>query len=313
VDISIIVPVYKEEKSIVPFLHRIIPVLNKMSLKYEIIFCLDPCPDNSESILENICSTDSNIKLLVFSRRFGQPAATIAGLKASSGRACVVIDIDLQDPPELIPDMFSLLGNGTEVVYAKRRTRKGETFIKRFVSYVGYSVINKLSDVDIPRNTGDFRILSRTVVDHLNSLKETNGFLRGLVAFVGFEQRSIEYDRDMRFIGSGNYNIFVGSLKIGLNGLIGFSSKPLLIMSISGLVLAFLSFMLGLFYVCQKLAGVELTPGLSTTVLVVSFLSGVQLLGLGLIGEYVGRIYDEVKGRPMFIIKKQVNFHNTNI
>jgi dolichol-phosphate mannosyltransferase len=209
--------------------------------------------------------------------------------------------------------MYSLLGNGTEVVYAKRRTRQGETLIKRLVSYVGYSVINKLSDVDIPRDTGDFRILSRTVVDHLNSLKETNGFLRGLVAFVGFNQQSIEYDRDVRFIGNSNYNVFVGSLKIGLNGLIGFSSKPLLIMSISGFVLAFLSFTLGLFYVCQKLAGVELTPGLSTTVLVVSFLSGVQLLGLGLIGEYVGRIYDEVKGRPMFIIKKQVNFQKINL
>ena len=311
-DISVIVPVYKEEKSIDAFLARMVPVLTGMNKKYEIIFCLDPSPDRTELLIEDRAQNNRNIKMLVFSRRFGQPAATLAGIRAASGDACVVIDVDLQDPPELVPKMYDLLCQGLDVVYAKRKTRKGETFVKKIVSSLGYSVINKLSDVEIPRDTGDFRIMSRRVVNEILSLKESHGFLRGLVAFVGFEQGSIEYDRDERFAGVGNYNRFIGSLKIGLNGLIGFSSKPLLVMSFAGMVLAGFSFLLGAFYVVQKLAGANLTPGLSTTVLVVSFFAGLQLLGLGLIGEYVGRIYEEVKGRPMYITRKKVNFTNTD-
>ncbi len=204
------------------------------------------------------------------------------------------------------------LDEGYEVVYAKRRSRKGETLLKRLIAYVGYSLINRLSDVQIPSNTGDFRIMSRRVIEELRRLNESHGFLRGLVAYVGFKQAFIEYDRDERFAGKGNYNRLTGSLKIGLNGLISFSSRPLFMMSIAGFVLAGLSFLLGAWYVLQRIIGVDLTPGLSTTVLFISFFAGVQLLGLGLIGEYVGRIYDEVKRRPMYIIDKQVNFKEHN-
>ena len=245
------------------------------------------------------------IRLLVFARRFGQPAATMAGIFASRGDTCVVIDVDLQDQPELIADLHRKLQAGYEVVYAQRRSRKGETLVKRLVSYLGYATINRLSDVPIPRNTGDFRIMTRRVVDELRRLNESHGFLRGLVAYVGFKQTYIEYDRDERFTGKGNYSRLTGSLKIGLNGLIGFSSRPLQLMSIAGFILAIFSFVLGLVYVGQKLVGVDLTPGLSTTVLAITFSSGVQLLGLGLIGEYVGRIYDEVKRRPMYIIDRR--------
>jgi len=246
----------------------------------------------------------------VFSRRFGQPAATMAGILCCTGESCVVIDVDLQDQPELIEQMYARLKAGYEVVYARRRSRKGETLVKRVISHVGYSLINKLSEVQIPRDTGDFRIMTRRVIEELRRLNESHGFLRGLVAYVGFRQTFIEYDRDDRFAGKGKYNRLTGSLKIGLNGLIGFSSRPLFIMSISGFVLAGLSFLLGAWYVVQKLIGIDLTPGLSTTVLVVSFFAGVQLLGLGLIGEYVGRIYDEVKRRPLYILDKKVNFDN---
>jgi dolichol-phosphate mannosyltransferase len=205
--------------------------------------------------------------------------------------------------------MYAKLNEGYEVVYAKRRSRKGETLIKRIISNVGYSLINRLSDVQIPRNTGDFRIMTRRVVEELRRLNESHGFLRGLVAYVGFKQTFIEYDRDERYAGKGNYNRLTGSLKIGLNGLISFSSRPLSLMSVGGFILASLSFLLGAWYVFQKLMGFNLTPGLSTTVLVVSFFAGVQLLGLGLIGEYVGRIYDEVKRRPMYIVDRQINFN----
>jgi len=306
--ISIVVPVYKEEANIRPFLERTEAVMANMGVSYEIIFALDPSPDNTEGVILEEINRNPSIKLLVFSRRFGQPAATMAGILSCTGETCLVIDVDLQDQPELIEPLYAKLTEGYEVVYAKRRSRKGETLIKRIISHLGYSVINKLSDVQIPRNTGDFRIMTRRVIEELRRLNESHGFLRGLVAYVGFKQAFIEYDRDERYAGVGNYNRLTGSLKIGLNGLISFSSRPLFVMSIGGFILAGLSFLLGAWYVIQKLIGIDLTPGLSTTVLVVSFFAGVQLLGLGLIGEYVGRIYDEVKRRPMYIVDRQVNF-----
>jgi len=306
--ISVVVPVYKEEGNIRPFLNRIEDVFDKMHIHYEVIFALDPSPDETEQVILQEIDRNSNIKLLVFSRRFGQPVATMAGILSCTGCNCVVIDVDLQDQPELIESLYFKLQEGYEVVYAKRRSRAGETLLKRFIAHIGYSLINKLSDVQIPRNTGDFRIMSRRVIEELRRLNESHGFLRGLVAYVGFKQAFVEYDRDVRCSGTGNYNRFTGSLKIGLNGLISFSSRPLFLMSIVGFVLACFSFLLGAWYVLQKLIGINLTPGLSTTVLLISFFAGVQLLGLGLIGEYVGRIYDEVKRRPMYILDKQVNF-----
>jgi dolichol-phosphate mannosyltransferase len=306
-EISLIVPVYKEEGNIRPFLERAEAVFERMGRSYEVIFSLDPSPDKTEDVILEEINRNQNIKLIVFSRRFGQPAATMAGILSCSGLTCVVIDVDLQDQPELIEQMYTKLAEGYEVVYAKRRSRKGETRIKRIISYIGYALINKLSDVQIPRNTGDFRIMTRRVIEELRRLNESHGFLRGLVAYVGFKQAFIEYDRDERFTGKGNYSRLTGSLKIGLNGLISFSSRPLFVMSISGSMIAFMSFLLGAWYVFQKIVGIDLTPGLSTTVLVVSFFAGVQLLGLGLIGEYVGRIYDEVKRRPMYIVDRLVN------
>ena len=302
VDISVVVPVYKEENSIRPFLEKTVAVVQKITNNYEILFCLDPSPDNTEEVIKQEIAQNSHVKLMVFSRRFGQPAATMTGILNCKGKTCVVIDVDLQDPPELIIDMYNKLNEGYEVVYAQRKSRQGETLIKKFISYIGYKAINKLGDVEIPRNTGDFRIMSRRVIEELRKLKETHGFLRGLVAQVGFKQTAIQYDRDPRFTGAGNYNRLTGSLKIGLNGLISFSSRPLQFASIVGFFLAGFSFLLGLWYVVQKLIGINLSAGLSTTVLVVTFFSGIQLLSLGLIGEYIARIYDEVKRRPMTII-----------
>ena len=306
--VSVVVPVYKEEANVAPFLERMEAVLKALGGTYEIIFCLDPSPDRTEQVILEEINRNPNIRLIVFSRRFGQPSATMAGLMLCKGAACVVIDVDLQDPPELIPEMCARLREGYEVVYAKRHSRKGETLVKRVVARVGYWVIARLSDVQIPRDTGDFRILTRRVIEELRTLNETHGFLRGLVAYVGFKQSFVEYERHERAHGAGNYNRFVGSLKIGLNGLISFSSRPLQLMSVAGALVAGFSFLLGLWYVVQKLIGFELSPGLPTTVLVVTFFAGVQLLSLGLIGEYVGRIYDEVKRRPMFIIDRKVNF-----
>ena len=306
-EISVVVPVFREERSIRPFLNRLVPAMQSLGVNYEVIFCLDPCDDSTEDVIAQEIRKNSSLKMVVFSRRFGQPAAVMAGLFFSTGRTCVVIDVDLQDPPELIVDLYRRILLGSDVVYAKRRSRQGETVVKRLVSSLGYFVINRLSEVDIPRDTGDFRIMTRRVVTQLLELRETHGFLRGMVAFVGFRQDFIYYDRAAREDGQGKYNRFTGSIRIGLNGLIGFSSKPLFLMSICGFCLAGLSFLLGVSYFLQRLMGVDLTPGLPTTVIVVSFFAGLQLLGLGLIGEYVGRIYDEVKRRPSFIVDRKFN------
>lgn len=308
VTLSIVVPVYKEAGNIRPFLQRAEAVMEKLGVSYEIIFALDPSPDDTEGVILREIERNPAVKLILFSRRFGQPAATMAGILNCAGEKCVVIDVDLQDQPEVIEQLYAKMAEGYEVVYAMRTSREGETLIKRAVSYFGYTVINRLSDVQIPRNTGDFRIMSRRVIEELRQLSETHGFLRGMVAYVGFKQAAVLYNRDARLTGTGNYNRLIGSLRIGINGLVGFSSRPLQVMSMAGFVVAALSFAIGLWYVVQKLIGVNLTPGLSTTVLVVSFFSGVQLLALGVVGEYIGRIYDETKRRPMYIVDRKVNF-----
>ena len=284
-------------------------VLEKLKCPYEIIFCLDPSPDNTEQVIIDEIGQNENIRLIKFSRRFGQPAATMAGIHFSKGDICVVIDVDLQDPPELIEPMLEKWREGFKVVYAKRRSRKGETFLKTWISHVGYRVINRISDVSIPSDTGDFRLMDRRVVDEIKSLNESHGFLRGMVAFVGFKQTYVEYDRDERAAGTSSYNRYLGSMRIALNGIVGFSIRPLQVASLLGGLIAAGAFLLGFWILVEKLIlHVELTPGLTWTIVLITFLSGVQLLSLGIMGEYVGRIYEEVKRRPLYIVEKTENF-----
>lgn len=302
--ISVVVPVYREESNIIPFLQRTEAILGKTQCPYEILFCLDPSPDNTEQIIMDEIRRNENIRLIKFSRRFGQPAATMAGIHYCKGDVCVVIDVDLQDQPELIEPMLEKWREGYKVIYAKRRTRKGETVIKKVVSYVGYFIINKISDVSIPTNTGDFRLMDRRVVDELKRLNESHGFLRGMVSFVGFKQTFIEYDRDERVSGTSSYNRYLGSLKIAFNGIVGFSIRPLQIATILGAIIAMGAFLLGFWILVEKLLfHVDLTPGLTWTIVLITFLSGVQLLSLGIMGEYIGRIYEETKQRPLYIVE----------
>ena len=306
--LSIVVPIYNEEKNIYPFIERTLIVLSKLKCTYEIIFVLDPCKDNTENMILGIRKKNRNIKLLKMSRRFGQPACTLAGIYYSTGDACVVIDVDLQDPPELIKEMVKKWNEGYHVVYAQRTSRKGETLIKLIVSSLGYWIINKISDVKIPKDTGDFRLLSREVIEELKNMKEHDGFLRGLVAYVGFNQIAIPYERDARFSGKGNYNKLFGSIRIGLNGLLGFSKYPLHLISIMGFIISSLSFLLGLIYLILKMINFNIIWGNPTLVILISFLSGIQLLSLGVIGQYFARIYDEIKKRPVFIVQDAHGF-----
>jgi polyisoprenyl-phosphate glycosyltransferase len=307
--LSIVIPAYNEEATAGPAYERLKTVLDGLGLEsWEIIFSVDPSTDRTEEVILGLRDQDPRVKMLRFSRRFGQPAATLAGMAAADGEATVVIDCDLQDPPELIADMVRLWREGFDVVYAQRRSREGETLPKRIVAAVGYKVIKKVAEVDIPPNTGDFRLMSRRVVDHVVSLNEAHGFLRGLVALVGFKQTSVLYDRDPRAAGQSKYNRFFGSLVIGMNGIISFSRYPLQLISLGGILLSGAAFLLAIGYLIAKLAGVNFPIGNPTIVILISLFSGIQLLSLGVMGEYVGRIYDEVKNRPKTIIESSYGF-----
>ena len=302
--LSVVVPVFKEEANINPFLERLITVLDEINLEYEVIFSMDPSSDGTEKIIITHLEQNSRIKLLKFSRRFGQAMSTLAGIEYSSGDAVVVIDVDLQDPPELMKTMVQKWREGYDVVMAQRRSRQGETWVKRLVSYLGYKLINKIAEVKIPPNTGDFRLMSRRVVREIVRLKEMNGFLRGLSAVVGFKQICIPFDRDARFSGKGNYNQFFGSIRIGLNGIFGFSNFPLTLSTQFGFFVAGLSFLMAIAYLILKIWGVPFPMGNPTVVIIVLFLGGVQLISVGILGEYIGRIYEEVKDRPKYIVEK---------
>ncbi|MDO4566529.1 MAG: glycosyltransferase family 2 protein, partial [Oscillospiraceae bacterium] len=272
--LSVVVPVYKEENTIEPFLQRTEAVFEKEGYNYEIIFCLDPSPDRTCEVIKRNIERNPRIKLIRFSRRFGQPAATIAGILNCSGEACVVIDVDLQDPPELIPQLVERWREGYEVVYAQRISREGETLFKKAVSVFGYWLINRMGEVDIPVNTGDFRLIDRRVIEELGRLNEHHGFLRGMVAFVGFKQTAVQYRRDARYADKGKYNRFTGSLTIGLNGLICFSSKPLKIMCGIGFGFAVFGALLGLFWLIQRFLFTSPIEGFSGLAVLIMFFAG---------------------------------------
>jgi glycosyltransferase involved in cell wall biosynthesis len=304
--LSVVVPAYNEEGNVPRLYERLAATLEPLDLDWELIFAVDPSTDRTEEEISKLRSQDQRVKMIRFSRRFGQPAATLAGMAAASGDACVVIDCDLQDPPELLVEFVARWREGYDVVYAQRRSRKGETLVKRIVSSIGYAVIKRIAEVEIPPNTGDFRLMSRRVVDHVVALDEAHGFLRGLVALVGFRQTAVLYDRDARAAGSGKYNRLLGSLVIGVNGIVGFSRYPLHLISLGGVILSFFAVVLALAYGALKLAGVPFPTGNPTVVVLVCLFSGIQLLSLGVMGEYVGRIYEEVKGRPRYIVESRL-------
>jgi glycosyltransferase involved in cell wall biosynthesis len=303
--LSIVIPAYNEEENIDAVYERLVTVMNGIDLDWELIFSVDPSTDSTEELILALRERDPRVKMLRFSRRFGQPMAILAGMEAASGDAAVVIDCDLQDPPELILDMVALWREGYDVIYAQRRTRAGETIPKRIVAAVGYRVIKRIAEVNIPPNTGDFRLMSRRVLDNVVALKESHGFLRGLVGLVGFRQTSVLCDRAPRAAGKSKYNRLWGSLLIGLNGVVGFSRYPLQLISMVGTLISGLAFLFAIVYLGLKLGGVSFPVGNPTIVIVVAFFSGIQLLSLGVMGEYVGRIYDESRQRPKFIVESQ--------
>jgi glycosyltransferase involved in cell wall biosynthesis len=308
--LTVVIPAYNEEANIERAYDRVSKVLAEVGLDWELIFSVDPSRDRTEDLILELRERDPRVKMLRFSRRFGQPMATLAGMEAATGDAVVVMDCDLQDPPEVIPDLVAGWRQGYDVVYAQRRTRAGETLPKRIVAALGYRLIARIAEVEIPPNTGDFRLMSRRVVDNVVALKESHGFLRGLVGLVGFRQTSVPYERDPRVAGKSKYNRFLGSLLIGLNGIVVFSRYPLQVSSLLGILLSGFAFLLAIVYLALKLGGVDFPVGNPTIVIVVSFFSGLQLLSLGVMGEYVGRIYEETRERPKYIVESRYGWED---
>jgi polyisoprenyl-phosphate glycosyltransferase len=305
--ISVVVPVYNEQGNIRPFLARTVPVLERLG-SYEIIFTLDPSRDATEQVIREEIARNPNIGLMVFSRRFGQPAATMAGILNCRGQWCAIIDVDLQDPPEVIEQLWHKAQEGFDVVAARRSSREGETWVKLLVARYGYRLINRIAEVRIPPDTGDFRVISRRVIEELRGLSETHGFLKGLVPFVGFPQTEVLYKRDARAGGTSKYNRYIGSITLQANGIFGFSSFPLRAMMWTGFAIALLSALAILVVIAMKIIHGDRYPmGVPTITVLVLFIGGVQLTAVGVLGEYIGRIYDEVRRRPMYIVQRTVN------
>lgn len=306
--VSVIIPMYYEEEVAEECYKRVKNVLTSLKdYEHEILFVNDGSKDKTLEILESIAEKDKQVKVISFSRNFGHQCAVTAGLQYVTGDAIVVIDADLQDPPELIPDMLTLWKQGNEVIYAKRKTREGESKFKLLTAKMFYRILNGLSDVEIPADTGDFRLVDRKVVDVINSMPEHNKFLRGLFSWIGFKQQPFEYERKERFAGKTKYPL-KKMLKLASDGIISFSTKPLKIVGGLGIITIIISILLLLYSVMSYIFNLnQLTPGWTSIMVAITLFSGVQLLSIWIISEYLARIYDESKKRPQYIISKTIN------
>lgn len=306
--ISVVIPMYFEEEVVNECYDRTKSVLEGLEkYEYEIIFVNDGSQDKTLEMLEEIAKDNKNVKVISFSRNFGHQAAVTCGLKYTTGDAVAIMDADMQDPPEVILDMIKLWEDGNEVIYAKRKTRKGETRFKLFTAKMFYKVLNGLSDVEIPKDTGDFRLADKKVIDVINSLPEHNKFLRGLFSWVGFKQIPFEYERKERFAGKTKYPL-KKMLKLASDGITSFSTKPLKVLGALGIMSIIVSIILLIYAIISYVFKLNsLTPGWTSLMVTITFLGGMQLLSIWLISEYIGKIYDESKGRPEYIIDKTIN------
>ncbi|MDD2374880.1 MAG: polyisoprenyl-phosphate glycosyltransferase [Clostridiales bacterium] len=308
-DISLVVPLYNEEEVIASTHERLMRMIDSQELSFELIYVNDGSRDRTAAIVREFCDQDARVKMLSFSRNFGHQIAITAGMDHSSGEAVVIIDADLQDPPEIIPQMIDLWKQGYQVVYGRRVQRKGETRFKKWSARVFYRLLHSLTDVDIPVDVGDFRLIDACVKDALLNIPEHNRYVRGLISWLGYKQTFVDYVREPRFAGTSKYP-FAKMLRLAADGIASFSYKPLklgislgIILSIFSLLLAFAVFISRLFDL------VWMEPGYASLMCVILFFFGIVLIMLGIIGEYIARIFEEVKGRPLYIIcDKQGNF-----
>lgn len=303
--LTILVPCFNEEDAIGEFYHRLTTVLASVKMKTEIIFINDGSQDRTLNILESMQKKDSRIGIINFSRNFGKEIAMTAGLDYAGGDAVIVIDADLQDPPELIPEMVDQWQNGYDVVFAKRQSRMGESLLKKTTANAFYLVMKKISRVPIPENTGDYRLLSRRAVTSLNNFKESQRFMKGIFAWIGYPQKEILFDRDPRYAGKTTWNYW-RLWNFAIEGITSFTEAPLKIATYLGVIVALFSFIYGVLVIIRTLVWGDPVAGYPSLMTVILFLGGVQLLSIGIIGEYLGRVYSETKRRPLYILDKYV-------
>ena len=308
--ISVIIPCYNEELVINETYKRLCDVMQKLPHEFEFIFINDGSKDHTLSILRDISAKDPNTKVLDFARNFGHQCAVTAGINNCNGDVAVIIDSDLQDPPEVIVEMLEIMQHEqANVVYGVRKKRQGENWFKLFTAKMFYRILNHLSDVKFPLDTGDFRLIDRKVINQFNQLNETNKYIRGLISWMGFKQVPCYYEREARFAGETKYPL-KKMIKFALIGLFYFSKKPLSIATSLG----FTSIIIGLLYLMWVLISMifsfgHTVTGWASTIMLIVFFGGVQLLTIGVLGKYIGNLFDEVKGRPEYILSEKINFN----
>ncbi len=308
---SVVAPIYNEEELLPEFYRRVVATMETLGEPFELVLVNDGCHDRSPQIMRELHGEDPRVKVINFSRNFGHQLAITAGTDYAQGRAVVVIDSDLQDPPEVIPEMVERWREGYEVVYAVRSERAGETWFKKATASFFYRMIASITSINIPVDTGDFRLMDRKVVDTLSGIREYHRFMRGLSVWVGFKQVGVPYKRDARKAGETKYPLRK-MLRFAFDGITSFSYVPLQLatylgFSIAGIAVLFILLAMGL-----RLSGIEAFKGQATTLVSVLFMGGVQLIFLGVIGEYLGRIYNEVKHRPLYVVSEALGFEGTD-
>ena len=305
--LSVIVPMYYEQEVARECHRRLTEVLDG-KYDYELIYVNDGSTDNTLPILKELAAQDKRVRVISFSRNFGHQVAVTAGVHHASGDALVIIDADLQDPPELIPEMIQMWQDGWEVVYAKRKRRKGESAFKLFTAKMFYKTLRMLTDIDIPADTGDFRLIDRKVAEGFKQMPERSRFIRGMIAWLGFKQTPIEYERDARFAGETKYPL-KKMLKLASNGILSFSTQPLRLVMQVGMMAVVVSLGLLVYAIISKATG-HADTGWASLMVTVTFLGGVQLISVGVLGQYLARMFEESKSRPLYVISETVNLQD---
>ncbi len=301
-EISVIIPVFNEEKNI-PFLfQRLTDVLSGMAVQYELIFINDGSRDHSMQHIRDLAARETAVKYIDFSRNFGHQIAVMAGIDKARGQCVAIIDADLQDPPELIRDMYQKWKEGFEVVYARRKSREGESALKRWTAKAFYRLLDRVTSIHIPVDTGDFRVIDRKIVDVLRQMPEKNKFLRGQIAWIGFRQTALEYERQERFAGDTGYS-FRKMMRLALDGITGFSDVPLKIVTYFGFLVSVIAFFVMLYALYARLILKDYVAGWASIIISVLFIGGIQLIAIGIIGEYLSRMNHNLRNRPLYIIR----------
>jgi dolichol-phosphate mannosyltransferase len=299
--LSVVIPVYNEEMNIGKLYQRLCNALETMNTDWEVVYVNDGSKDRSLSILKGLSETDSHVKYIDFSRNFGHQLAITAGIEHAKGEWIVIMDGDGQDPPELIPDLLNKAQEGFEVVYARRRKRDGENFLKKFTARLFYRLLAKITSIEIPVDTGDFRIIHRKIQRILSKMPEQHKYIRGQISWIGFNQTFLEYDREERMGGATKFT-YRKMMRFALDGISSFSTWPLKVATISGFLVSAVAFVLIIYSLYQKFFGTT-EPGWTSLHISVLFLGGIQLIGIGMLGEYLGRVSDNVKSRPHYIVR----------